>query len=56
MNILKTWNGKNALLRCEKECQETIVVPSKENIERIELVALPENLNMFIVYFTDKAA
>jgi len=56
MNVIKTWKGMNALKLCEKECKEPIIC-SKENIDRIELVALPENLNMFIVYYKeDKAA
>jgi hypothetical protein len=56
MIIIKTWKGKDALARCEKECKETIVVDSKENIDHIELVAIPEDLNMFIVYYEDRVA
>ena len=55
MDIIKTWCGKNALARCEKECKEVIVC-DRNNVDHIDLVSLPENLNMFIVYGKEKAA
>ena len=56
MDIIKTWVGKNALARCEKECKETIICDSKKDIERIELVSLPYDLNAFMVFYKDKQA
>ena len=53
MNVLKIWKGKNALERCEKECKEPIIVDQNKEIDHIELVTLPEDLNMFIVYYSE---
>ena len=55
ITIIKIWKGKNALVRCEKECKETIAVDPNKKIDHIELVTLPENLNMFIVYYSEDA-
>ena len=56
MDIIKVWKGKNALARCEKECKEVIVCDRKKDIDRIELVSLPYELNAFMVFYKDKQA
>ena len=53
MNIIKKWEGKNCLKLCEKECKEKIIVDSKENIDYIELVEIPYNLNAIFVYYKE---
>jgi len=55
MTIIRMWKGKDALARCEKECKETIIVDQNKKIDHIELVAIPEDLNMFIVYYSEAA-
>ena len=55
MIIIKIWKGKDALARCEKECKETIAVDQNKKIDHIELVTLPEDLDMFIVYYEEAA-
>ena len=56
MKIIKSWKDANSLELCQKECNETIAVDPSKTIDKIELVSLPENLNMFIVYYKNKAA